>query len=61
MCKHHVEGALKMVELKGGPHSLGLNGFLKHLLSKITIDRMHEALPCCDGVRLFVGQTIGVH
>lgn len=35
MLKHHMEGALKMVALKGGPETLGLDGLLKHLLFKL--------------------------
>ena len=34
MTKRHVEGAVKMVELKGGPQTLGMNGFLAMLLAK---------------------------
>ncbi|KAL4866201.1 hypothetical protein BDV12DRAFT_173266 [Aspergillus spectabilis] len=30
--KRHVEGALKMVSLKGGPHTLGLDGLVERLL-----------------------------
>lgn len=35
MLKHHVDGAVRMVALRGGPHSLGLDGLLEHLLSKL--------------------------
>ena len=35
MLKHHVEGAVQMVELKGGPFTLGLEGLLEHLLSNL--------------------------
>ncbi|KAF3394304.1 hypothetical protein F1880_004762 [Penicillium rolfsii] len=35
MLKHHMEGACKMVALKGGPESLGLDGLLQHLLFKL--------------------------
>lgn len=34
MTKRHVEGAARMVELKGGPQTLGMNGFLAMLLAK---------------------------
>lgn len=30
-----MEGALKMIALKGGPSALGLDGLLKHLLYKL--------------------------
>ncbi|KAL4987944.1 hypothetical protein BDW68DRAFT_159974 [Aspergillus falconensis] len=30
--KNHVEGAVKMVTLKGGPQTLGLDGFIERLL-----------------------------
>lgn len=32
--RNHVSGAVKMVELNGGPQTLGLNGFLGFLLDK---------------------------
>lgn len=31
MMKNHVEGAVKMVDLYGGPKVLGLNGYLESL------------------------------
>lgn len=34
MARKHVEGAVKMVELNGGPQTLGLQGYLQLLLSK---------------------------
>ncbi|KIX99697.1 uncharacterized protein Z520_04332 [Fonsecaea multimorphosa CBS 102226] len=34
MSRHHIRGAVKVVELKGGPHTLGLGGFLEHILYK---------------------------
>lgn len=30
--KRHVEGAVKMVALKGGPHTLGMDGLVERLL-----------------------------
>lgn len=35
MLKHHVDGAVQMVTLKGGPHTLGLEGLLEYLLSNL--------------------------
>lgn len=35
MLKHHVDGAVKMVGLRGGPQMLGLDGLLEHLLSNL--------------------------
>lgn len=35
MLKRHVDGAVKMVALKGGPQTLGLDGLLEHLLSNL--------------------------
>jgi hypothetical protein len=43
MLKHHMEGALKMVALKGGPETLGLDGLLKHLLFKLVSKGANEA------------------
>ncbi|KAL7916806.1 hypothetical protein GGI35DRAFT_434032 [Trichoderma velutinum] len=34
--RRHMQGALKMVELNGGPQTLGLNGFLEMVLNKFT-------------------------
>ncbi|KAI3574087.1 hypothetical protein IWW34DRAFT_753417 [Fusarium oxysporum f. sp. albedinis] len=34
MSRHHVHGALRMVDLNGGPHTLGLEGFLELILTK---------------------------
>jgi len=30
--KHHVEGAVKMVTMKGGPQTLGIDGLVERLL-----------------------------
>jgi hypothetical protein len=35
MLKHHVEGAVQMVKLKGGPQTLGLGGLIARLLSNL--------------------------
>lgn len=35
MLKHHIDGAVKMVALKGGPQTLGLEGLLEHFLSNL--------------------------
>jgi hypothetical protein len=35
MLKHHVEGAVQMVNLKGGPQTLGLGGLMARLLSNL--------------------------
>ncbi|KAJ5808552.1 hypothetical protein N7474_009821 [Penicillium riverlandense] len=35
MLKRHVDGAVRMVGLKGGPQTLGLDGLLEHLLSNL--------------------------
>ncbi|KAJ5266845.1 hypothetical protein N7478_009653 [Penicillium angulare] len=35
MLKRHVDGAVKMVGLNGGPQTLGLDGLLEHLLSNL--------------------------
>ncbi|RQM06588.1 hypothetical protein DH86_00001211 [Scytalidium sp. 3C] len=35
MSKRHIDGAVRMVTLNGGPKTLGLNGFLEHLLSNL--------------------------
>jgi hypothetical protein len=35
MLKRHVDGAVKMVNLIGGPQMLGLDGLLEHLLSNL--------------------------
>lgn len=32
MLKHHVDAAVKMVTLKGGPKTLGLDGLMEHFL-----------------------------
>ncbi len=51
MSKHHVRGALKMVELNGGPQTLGLDGFLKMVVQKyagqvgLTLDWLAQPLP----------------
>lgn len=42
MLKHHMEGALKMVALKGGPETLGVDGLLKHLLYKLVSKGANE-------------------
>lgn len=42
MLKHHVDGAVKMVALRGGPHTLGLDGLLEHLLSNLLSKRRAE-------------------
>ncbi|KAK4062015.1 transcriptional regulator family: Fungal Specific TF [Trichoderma aggressivum f. europaeum] len=34
--RRHMQGSLKMVELNGGPQTLGLNGFLEMVLNKFT-------------------------
>ncbi|KAF3057602.1 hypothetical protein CFAM422_012392 [Trichoderma lentiforme] len=34
--RRHMQGAIKMVELNGGPQTLGLNGFLAMVLNKFT-------------------------
>ncbi|OIW24596.1 hypothetical protein CONLIGDRAFT_685558 [Coniochaeta ligniaria NRRL 30616] len=34
MSRRHVQGAVRMVELNGGPKTLGLNGFLEMVLQK---------------------------
>ena len=36
--RYHVRGIISMVELKGGMQSLGLNGLLRHLLTKLLMD-----------------------
>jgi hypothetical protein len=33
--KHHVDGAVRMVELNGGPGTLGVNGLLEQLLRNL--------------------------
>jgi hypothetical protein len=38
-----MEGALKMVALKGGLETLGLDGLLKHLLFKLVSKGANEA------------------
>ena len=35
MSKQHVQGVKKMVEIRGGPQALGLNGMLEELFNKI--------------------------
>lgn len=35
MLENHVKGAVKMVELRGGPHTLGFNGMLERLLNNL--------------------------
>lgn len=35
MSRRHVEGAVRMVKLNGGPQTLGLDGFLEHLISNL--------------------------
>ncbi|PYH76627.1 hypothetical protein BO82DRAFT_295728 [Aspergillus uvarum CBS 121591] len=35
MLKHHIDGAVKIVALKGGPQTLGLEGLLEHFLSNL--------------------------
>lgn len=42
MFKHHTEGALKMVALKGGPSALGLDGLLENLLNKLVSKGIDE-------------------
>ena len=34
MARHHVKGAASMVDLNGGPKTLGLDGFLEIVLDK---------------------------
>jgi hypothetical protein len=34
MSRHHVEGAIKMVQLNGGLQNLGLDGFLEMVVRK---------------------------
>jgi hypothetical protein len=31
----HVQGAVKMANLRGGSHTLGLQGFLEHMLTRL--------------------------
>jgi len=38
MTKRHVEGAARIVELKGGPQTLGMDGFLAILFAKYSED-----------------------
>lgn len=38
MSWRHVQGAIKMVEINGGPQTLGLNGFLENLFHKFVSD-----------------------
>jgi len=35
MYKHHIEAAVSMVDLNGGPQTLGLNGLMGHLISNL--------------------------
>ncbi|VUC30948.1 unnamed protein product [Clonostachys rosea] len=39
--KRHLDGALQMVNHNGGPQTLGLNGFLEHVLYKFWGDVQH--------------------
>ncbi|KAL5358174.1 hypothetical protein BJX96DRAFT_36913 [Aspergillus floccosus] len=50
MLKHHVQGAIRMVELNGGLQSLGLDGLLAHFLSNLVwkteeITGLHLRIP----------------
>jgi hypothetical protein len=33
--RYHIRGIISMVEVKGGRESLGMNGLLEHLLTKL--------------------------
>jgi hypothetical protein len=35
MAKRHLEGAVRMVKLNGGPQTLGLDGFIGRLMSNL--------------------------
>jgi hypothetical protein len=35
MAKRHLDGALRMVDLNGGPQTLGLDGFIHRALSNL--------------------------
>ncbi|KIW23930.1 uncharacterized protein PV07_09677 [Cladophialophora immunda] len=35
MYRHHVKAAVRMVDLNGGPQTLGLDGFIEHLISNL--------------------------
>jgi hypothetical protein len=38
MQHHHIQGAIKMVDLIGGPDKLGLDGFLQRVFFKVIAD-----------------------
>lgn len=42
MLKRHLEGAVQMVGLRGGPQTLGLNGLLEHFLSGLLVKIVTE-------------------
>ena len=44
MLKRHVDGAVKMVGLRGGPQTLGLEGLLEHLLSNLLAKVGHAGI-----------------
>ncbi|KAJ5484083.1 C6 finger domain protein [Penicillium diatomitis] len=58
MLKHHTEGALQMVKLKGGPDTLGLDGLLKDMLSKLVAKGSGEVRL---DTRIVQGWTLGDH
>ncbi|KIV79578.1 hypothetical protein PV11_07128 [Exophiala sideris] len=35
MWRHHLDGAVRMVKVNGGPQTLGLDGFLEHVISNL--------------------------
>jgi hypothetical protein len=47
MAKRHFEGAVRMVDLNGGPQTLGLNGSIGRIMStlarKFEGDMLHSA------------------
>jgi hypothetical protein len=57
MSKNHIQGVKKMVEIKGGPQTLGLNGLLAGLFYKIEneetlLDILHQVSDPCRRVAL---------
>lgn len=35
MYSQHIKAAVRMVDLNGGPQTLGLDGYIEHLLSNL--------------------------
>ena len=49
MAKRHLDGAIKMVDLNGGPETLGLDGFINRCISNLVTKFESGNLEWVDG------------